>query len=172
MITGRIGSILWETIETIAIALILTLVVRSFIVESFVVKGGSMRPTLQDGERLLVSKFKYRINEPKRGDIIVFRSPVDPGDDLIKRVIAVPGERVEIVDGEVLVDGSSLDEPYARPNVGNFPPHVVPDGRVFVLGDNRPNSEDSRYFGSVTIGSLKGKAVFIWWPLPLAAVLP
>lgn len=169
---SRKGSVIWETIETVAVALVLTLVIRHFVVESFVVRGNSMESTLHDGERLLVSKFSYRLHPPQRGDIIVFRSPVSRGDDLIKRVIATQGERVEIVNGQIYMDGKALDEPYiSRRDLSNLEPQRVPEGKVFVLGDNRPNSEDSRFFGAIELNRIKGKAVVIWWPFAYFSVL-
>lgn len=131
-----------------------------------------MEPTLHDGQRLLVSKFSYRLQSPLRGDIIVFRSPVSRGDDLIKRVIATPGERVEVVNGLVYVNGKALEESYiSRRDLSNLEPQRVPDGKVFVLGDNRPNSEDSRFFGVIAQDKIKGKAVVVWWPFAHFAVL-
>ncbi len=163
--SGPKKSLLWETIETIAVALILTLVIRHFIVESFVVRGSSMEPTLHDGQRLLVSKFSFRFFEPERGDIIIFRSPIDPRDDLIKRVIAVPGEKIEVARGQAYVQGQPLAEPYiSSPDNSMVLPLVVPEGKLFVMGDNRPNSEDSRFFGFIPQTSIKGKAVVVWWP--------
>lgn len=165
-------SVVWETIETIAIALILTVFIRHFVVESYVVKGMSMEPTLHDGERLLVSKFSYRLRPPRPGDIIIFRSPLSPRDDLIKRVIAVGGDRVEVVGGEASVNGKPMDERYiSRPDGTMVPPIRVPYGRMFVMGDNRPNSEDSRVFGPVSTDRVKGKAVLVWWPFSYFAVL-
>lgn len=166
-------SVVREALETVAIALVLTLVIRHFVVESFVVRGSSMEPSLHDGQRLLVSKFVYRFRPPRRGDIIVFRSPVSR-DDLIKRVIGTPGERVEVAAGRVLVDGKELREPYIlrRDFASSLGPQEVPPGKLFVLGDNRPNSEDSRYFGFVSLNAVKGKAVVIWWPFATFAVLP
>lgn len=171
--SGKHKSVLWETIETVAVALILTLVIRHFVIESFVVRGSSMEPTLHDGQRLLVSKFIYRFHPPEQGDIIVFRSPINPRDDLIKRVIAIPGQRVEVVRGRAYVDGEPLDEPYISRSDNTFVmPQRVPEGKVFVLGDNRPNSEDSRFFGFVSERSIKGKAVLVWWPLSTLHVIP
>lgn len=168
----RPNSVIWETIETIAVALVLTLVIRHFVVESFVVRGSSMEPTLHDGQRLLVSKFSYRFGSPRPGDIIVFRSPLNPGDDLIKRVIALEGDTVEVDRGQVRVNGRLKEEPYiANHDISILPPRRVPADRVFVLGDNRPNSEDSRFFGSVPVNMIKGKALVVWWPLPQLAVL-
>lgn len=171
MAIGR-NSVIWETIETIVVALILTLVIRHFVVESFVVRGSSMEPTLHDGQRLLVTKFSYRFGTPRPGDIIVFRSPFNPDDDLIKRVIATEGDTVELVRGDVHVNGSRREEAYiANHDSSILPPRNVPADRIFVLGDNRPNSEDSRFFGSVPVKMIKGKALVVWWPLPQVAVL-
>lgn len=169
----RRRSAIRETVETVAVALVLTLLIRHFVVESFVVRGSSMEPTLHDGERLLVSKFIYRFRLPRAGEIIIFRSPVRERDDLIKRVIAVPGDHVALVDGQVIRNGQPLEEPYiSSPAGGNLPDRVVPEGHVFVLGDNRPNSEDSRYFGFVSLDRLKGKAFLVWWPVAYAGLLP
>ncbi len=165
-------SLVWETLETLAIALVLTLVIRHFVVETFVVRGSSMEPTLHDGQRLLVTKFAYWFSQPQRGDIVIFRSPVSGKDDLVKRVIATPGDRVEIVAGRVYVNGRELEEPYvSRRDPRNLPPLTVPEGKYFVLGDNRPNSEDSRFFGLIPRSALKGKAVVIWWPPATFALL-
>ncbi len=170
--SGSRTSILWETVETIAVALILTLIIRHFVVESFVVRGSSMEPTLHDGERLLISKFTYRFNPPRPGDIIVFRSPINPREDLIKRVIAVEGQRVEIKNGRAIVDGRPKDEPYiAGPDNTYRPPQEIPAGMVFPLGDNRPNSADGREFGPVRRSDVKGKAILIWWPFSRLAVI-
>lgn len=131
-----------------------------------------MEPTLHDGQRLLVTKFTYRFGAPRPGDIIVFRSPFNPDDDLIKRVIATEGDTVELIRGDVHVNGSRREEAYiANHDNSILPPRNVPDKRIFVLGDNRPNSEDSRFFGSVPVKMIKGKALVVWWPLPQVAVL-
>ncbi|MEW6523434.1 MAG: signal peptidase I [Bacillota bacterium] len=155
-----------ETLETVLLALVIALVIRGFVMESFVVQGSSMEPTLLNSERLLVNKITFRLREPQRGDIIVFRYPRSPDRDYIKRVIAVAGETVEIKLGRVYVDGRVLSEPYLlRSGTANFPVTMVPDGHVFVLGDNRGNSDDSRAFGPVPLELIKGKAFFVFWPL-------
>lgn len=167
------ASVFWETIQTIAVALILTLIIRHFVVESFVVRGSSMEPTLHDGERLLVSKFIYRFHPPRPGDIIVFRSPENPREDLIKRVIAVEGQKVEVNHGRAIVNDRPKEEPYiSGPDDTSLAPQEVPRGRIFVLGDNRPNSTDSRRIGTIDRAVVKGKAVLIWWPFAKFAALP
>jgi signal peptidase I len=127
-----------------------------------------MEPTLHSGERLLINKFIYRFTQPKPGDIVVFHPAVRPRDDYIKRVIAVAGQTVEIRDGRVWVDGKPLAEPYlSEATYGQFGPVRIPQGRLFVLGDNRNNSQDSRYpeVGLVPLKSVIGKAALRYWPL-------
>lgn len=166
------GRLLREVAETVLVAVLLALVVRAFVVESFEVQGHSMEPTLHDGERLLVNKFIYRFSDPVRGDIVVFRYPLGTNRDFIKRVIAVPGERVRIEEGRVYVDGRPLEEPYLTRRDGySMPEQEVPAGHLFVLGDNRTNSEDSRIFGFVPMRLLVGKAVVVYWPLEAARIL-
>lgn len=162
---GRAGRLLREFVETVLVAVLLALVVRAFVVESFEVQGHSMEPTLHDGERLLVNKFIYRFADPAPGDIVVFRYPLGTDRDFIKRVIAGPGQRVRIEEGRVFVDGRPLDEPYVLRRDGySMPEREVPPGHLFVLGDNRANSEDSRIFGFVPLHLVVGKAMLVYWP--------
>ncbi len=125
-----------------------------------------MEPTLHDSERLFVNKLVYRFRPPARGDIIVFRYPRSPDRDFIKRVVAIGGETVEIVEGRVLVNGRFLEEEYGTiPDHTHYPRTEVPSGCLFVLGDNRRNSEDSRFFGFVPLENVKGRAFLLYWPL-------
>lgn len=160
-------SALREVVETVVIALLIALAIRHYVVEVFVVDGHSMEPTLRDGERLLVNKFIYRFHPPERGDIVVFRYPYGPGRrDFIKRVIAVAGDRIEARGDVVYVNGQPLDEPYLRfRHTGTFKARVVPPGTIWVMGDNRDNSEDSRAFGEISLQYVKGKAFLRFWPL-------
>jgi len=154
-----------ETAETILIALVLAMFVRAFVVESFIVHGPSMESTLFDRERLLVNKLVYRFVEPRRGDVIVFRYPVDPRRDFVKRVLARGGETIEIRSGKVFVDGEKVNEPYIDDaGTSSMPPTEVLPGQLFVLGDNRNNSEDSRLFGFVPMRYVKGEAFLVYWP--------
>lgn len=157
-----------EAVETVVIALLIALVIRTFVVEVFVVEGGSMEPTLHTGERLLVNKFIFNPwfgRKPQPGDIIVFRYPRQKDRDFIKRVVAVAGDRVEIRHGVVYVNGKPLDEPYLQyRDTGDWAPREVPPDSVWVLGDNRANSEDSRYFGEVPLENIKGLAFLRFWP--------
>ncbi|MBS3938011.1 MAG: signal peptidase I [Peptococcaceae bacterium] len=161
-------SELFEWGKAFALAVILALVIRMFLVEVYVVDGHSMQPTLLHEERVLVNKFTYRIAEPSSLDVIVFRYPKEPWRDFIKRIVAVEGQTVEVREGKVFVNGQALDEPYLQsPTHGVFGPEVVPEGTVFVMGDNRNFSLDSRdvSVGFVPLGNVKGKAMGVFWPL-------
>ncbi|MBI5286715.1 MAG: signal peptidase I [Deltaproteobacteria bacterium] len=190
-----------ETIEAIVIALVLALVIRTFVVQAFKIPSSSMEPTLLVGDHILVSKFSYGIQVPKpamikvfglpvpffstevkpwwgkieRGDVIVFRFPGDRSKDYIKRVIGVDGDVIEIIDKQVHINGKPFQDPYGIhldpiifPNGSgeprdNFGPFTVPAGSVFVMGDNRDRSYDSRYWGVARMGEVKGKAFIIYW---------
>ncbi|MGE5561300.1 MAG: signal peptidase I [Chloroflexota bacterium] len=144
---------------------------RLFVVEPYTVDGRSMRPTLDHGQRLLVSRLAYRDKLPQRGDIIVFRNPHGQGDDYVKRVIGLPGDLVELRLGRVYINGAPLAEPYLGEHPSqDFGPTRVRDDAVFVLGDNRGQSEDSRYFGDVALSAIRGKVVARVWPLTRAGM--
>ncbi|MBW1713771.1 MAG: signal peptidase I [Deltaproteobacteria bacterium] len=178
--------VLWEYAQAIILAFILAMFIRTFVVQAFKIPSGSMLPTLRVGDHILVNKFLYGIKipftdkilipitEPERGDIVVFVYPVDPSKDYIKRVIGLPGDKVEIIDKKVYINGQALNEPYVRfadriilpkgvqPR-DNFGPVIVPPGKIFVMGDNRDQSYDSRFWGFVDINQVKGKAFVIYW---------
>ncbi|RJP38576.1 MAG: signal peptidase I [Desulfobacteraceae bacterium] len=179
-------SRLRENIEAIIIAVILALFIRTFIIQAFKIPSGSMLPTLQIGDHILVNKFIYGVKlpylntnlipvgEPERDAIIVFRYPEEPDKDFIKRVIAVPGDVLEIRNKKVFVNHEPLEHPYAvytdthvipaqvnpRDNLG---PITVPPDSYFVMGDNRDNSYDSRFWGFVDASEIRGKAFIIYW---------
>lgn len=154
-----------DIIEVVVVAFIIAMVIRGLVIETFVVHGPSMEPTLVDGERLLVFKLAYKFGKPKRGDVVVLRYPLDPSRDYIKRVVAVEGDTVELRLGRLYVNGILQEEPYVRyPGLYNMASLVVPQDTVFVMGDHRTDSEDSRFFGPVPVDLLKGKAIFIIWP--------
>jgi signal peptidase I len=164
-----------EWLISIIVAVGLALFIRTFLVEPYMVSGPSMRPTLQNAERLIVNRLVYRIREPQRGEIIVFKYPSDPRRDFIKRVIAVGGDTIEIKDGKTFVNGDQLNETYIKePFHTNYPKVTVPKGFIFVMGDNRNNSEDSRYadVGFVDLSLVKGKAAIVFWPFNAFKVLP
>ncbi|MDQ7844854.1 MAG: signal peptidase I [Armatimonadota bacterium] len=160
-----------ETLDASIFAALLSLLIITFVVQAFYIPSGSMEPTLQVGDRILVGKFTYRFEEIRRGDVIVFHYPLNPGKDFVKRVVGLSGETVELRDGMVLINGTPIRELYPtalaegdRACTSNYGPQKVPRGELFVLGDNRCNSEDSRFFGFVPRSNVVGKALFIYWP--------
>ena len=175
-----------EWAESLLIALILALVIRTFVVQAFKIPSGSMIPTFQVGDRIFVNKFIYgakvpflnmnlpAVRQPKRGDIVVFIAPDTPQKDFIKRLIAVGGEKVQIKDGRIFINGKIVDEPSSVRSVyyynsGDYGKEdqviEVPKDSYFVLGDNSAHSRDSRFWGFVPKKNLLGKAIFIYWPL-------
>lgn len=166
---------LYEWGKAFALAVILALVIRMFLVEVYIVDGNSMQPSLHDRERVLVNKLVYRFHSPEPQDVIVFRYPKEPDRDFIKRVVAVAGQTVEIKNGKVFIDGEPTEEPYLKtPTHGAFGPEEVPANTVFVLGDNRNFSLDSRdpSVGFVPMSQIKGKAMIVFWPLPALKLVP
>ena len=157
-----------DWVVSIVVAVALAMFIRTFIVELYVVDGPSMRPTLESEERLVVNKFIYRFRPPEKGEVLVFQYPRDPSRDFIKRVIATPGDTIEIREGRVLVNDQLLTEDYILEKTrSEYPKSTVPEGRVFVMGDNRNNSEDSRFadVGFVPYDLIKGKALLVFWPI-------
>lgn len=163
-----------EWIVVVVGAVVVALLVKTFLVQAFRIPSESMDPTLQVGDRVLVNKLSYRLHDVNRGDVVVFTRPgnlpegPDQPDDLIKRVVGLPGETVQAKDGKVYVDGRPLDEPYLpagtrTENLEN--PVKVPAGEVLVLGDNRSNSADGRVFGPIPEDTIIGRAFVIVWPL-------
>jgi signal peptidase I len=141
--------------------------VRPFIVEAFWIPSASMVPTLKYGDRVLVNKFIYRFTEPQRGDIIVFKSVEGDGQDLIKRVVGVPGDEIAVRGGTLFVNGEPQKEPYVNkkfPDRSFYAPTTVPKDHVFAMGDNRANSQDSRVFGPVPEQNIEGEAFLRFWP--------
>jgi len=185
-------SVAREYFESICVAVILALFVRTFVVQAFKIPTGSMENNLLIGDHLLVNKFVFAptvtgvegtllpIDPIRRGDILVFKFPEDPERDFIKRVIGLPGETLELRDKKVYVDGKGLDEPYVQflfpfdagsaEDAGavadvrrNYGPVTVPEGHYFMMGDNRDNSQDSRYWGFMPRNYVKGKALFVYF---------
>ncbi len=158
-----------ELFTTVLTALILSLILKSYVVEARLIPSGSMLPTIQLQDRVLVNKFIYRFHPPQRRDIIVFEPPPNTGSnhDYIKRVIGLPGDIIEVRDGRVYVNKKPQDEPYIlEPPRYQYGPVIVPDDALFVMGDNRNNSQDSHYFTSwLKIDKVKGKAFVRYWPL-------
>jgi len=175
-----------ENIEAIIIAIILALIIRTFIVQAFKIPSGSMKPTLLIGDHILVNKFIYgvkipvlgntiiSVNKPVRGDIIVFKYPEEPDKDFIKRVIGIPGDSIIIKNKKIFINNNALNQdygmytdPYIQPvqtsTRDNYGPVTIPDNSYFVMGDNRDNSLDSRFWGFVDEQAIKGKAFIIYW---------
>lgn len=155
-----------DLLEAVIIALALAIVIRYFLFEPFVIPSGSMEPTLQPGDRIIVSKLSYRLSEPQREDIVVFRYPPNPRLVYIKRLVAVGGDTVEIADNRLYINGKPVPEPYLPEGsyMHDFGPVEVPPGNFLVLGDNRNNSEDSRVWGLLPEENVLGKAMLLFWP--------
>ncbi len=152
-----------DILETLVLAVVLYFGINT-ISARVRVDGFSMKPTLQDGEYILVSKLAYKLGHPQRGDIVVFIFPVNPAEDLIKRVIGLPGDTISVQDGVLSINGVTMDEPYINaPPAYNGTWKVSPE-ELFVLGDNRNDSRDSHQWGLLPIGKVIGKAVLIYWP--------
>jgi signal peptidase I len=156
----------WRSIASLALQLaVLCLLIAAFFMRLPEVSGLSMEPHIQSGEFVLINTFAYRLGSPKRGDIVAFRHEGDDREVFIKRVVGVPGDRIRIDRGRVYTGGTPLEEPYVKePDDRSFGEVVVPANSVYVLGDNRANSEDSRFFGAVGDDRLIGRAIAGVWP--------
>lgn len=156
----------WRPIANLALQLaVLAALIAAFFIRLPQVSGLSMEPHIRSGEYVLINTFAYRFGPPHRGDIVAFRHDSDTRALFIKRVIGLPGDRIRIDGGRVFVDGAKLDEPYVlHPDDRSFGEIVIPDGDIYVLGDNRAESEDSRAFGPVSDASLVGRAIAGIWP--------
>jgi signal peptidase I len=181
----------WEYTKAIITALILALIIRTFCIQAFKIPSGSMIPTLLVGDHLLVNKIIYGtpvdipftditvfympgFGKPQKGDIIVFKSPEDPRRDFIKRVVAVGGDTIQMIDKKLYINGKYVNEPFVQYTdhsirLGRneprdyFGPYLVPKDKLFMMGDNRDNSSDSRFWGYVDIKQVKGKALIMYW---------
>ena len=163
---------LWDVVSTVLMALLITLVINTYIAQATTIDGPSMQPNLYYDYRVMVEKVTYHlIHGPRRGDVAVFDIPGEE-TSLIKRVVALPGETIEVRDGHTYIDGERIEEPWVQ-NFGgpDCPPTVIPPLHVFVMGDNRPSSRDSRAFGPVHVDQIVGRAVFIYWPPGQVGVL-
>ena len=160
----------FDILETLILAVLLFLGINT-VSARVRVDGFSMRPTLEDGEFVLVNKLAYRFGEHQRGDIIVFHFPMDPEQELIKRVIGLPGDSVSIQNGQVIVNGVPTNEPYIAATPRYSGDWQVPVGQLFVLGDNRNDSSDSHSWGLLPVENVVGKAVLIYWPPQMWAVI-
>jgi len=162
----------FDWVVVVGVALLVAILVRTFLLAHFVVEGKSMMSTLHENDRVFVNKMSYRLHDPNRGDVVVLHEITGASQrDLIKRVIGLPGEEIEMEDCVVRIDDQVLQEPYLDPTIvtpgncgENFEPRTVPDGHVFVMGDNRPGSQDSRSLGFISYDDLVGRAFVVFWP--------
>ena len=180
-----LGGFFLDIIETVVIALSIFLIVYLFVASPHQVNGQSMMPNFQSGEFVLSDKVSYRFNNPKRGDIVVFHAPEaancpkGTGCDFIKRVLGLPGETVEVYDNAIWINGQKLEEPYIPADYETMPGLATKGKSIylgpneyFVSGDNRPYSSDSRAWGAITKNDIVGKALFRYWPLKSAGLIP
>ncbi|MBD3109464.1 signal peptidase I [Bacillus sp. AGMB 02131] len=177
--TTKKKSELWEWIKALLIAVALAVIIRFFLIAPIVVDGYSMMPTLHDQDRMIVNKISYTFSDPERFDIVVFHAP--EGKDYIKRIIGLPGDTVEYIDDVLYINGEPIDEPYLDeykeqvfdgPLTDSFTlldipdgQETVPEGYLFVMGDNRRNSKDSRHIGFVSMDKVVGKTSIVYWPI-------
>lgn len=190
---GNLSRLLKELLTIVIIAFLIAIVAQSFVVKAFVIPSSSMLPTLEIGDKVLVDRISYSFRDPRRGEIIVFRYPpgangalntTNPlywpfervgetlrlanrmeGPPFVKRVIAIGGDSVEIIEGKVFVNDKVITEEYAVADDYNMTKRTIPNGELFCMGDNRANSMDSRYWGTIPRRAIIGKACLIWWPL-------
>jgi signal peptidase I len=163
---GALGMVI-EVVVIVAAAFVIALLVQWLLVKPFTIHQISMEPTLIEGDRVLISRLTYHFRDPESGDVVVFDSPINENEDLVKRVVAVAGDEVAIKDGALYVNGVAQEEPYLLEQdfEGYEPGLVVPEGQAYVLGDNRNNSGDSRIFGPIAVDSIIGNAFVIYWPI-------
>ncbi|MBI3925011.1 MAG: signal peptidase I [Armatimonadetes bacterium] len=155
-----------ETLDSVVVAGVAALLLITFVVRSFYIPSASMVPTLRIQDYVLVNELIYRVSSPMRGDIVVFRPPHDPARDYIKRVVGIEGDVLEVKEGRLFRNSVPIDEPYTyEPEIlGDQEPVRVPAGRLFVMGDNRNNSSDSRVWGFLPVNRVVGRASLIFWP--------
>lgn len=170
-IVRKIGSF----VLVIALIVLASFLLRTFVFQAYQIPSGSMENTIDTGDMVFSEKLTYYGSDPQQGEIVTFADPEVPSRTLIKRVIATGGQTVNLQDGHVYVDGVQLDEPYTE-GKPSYPletaygtsityPYTVPEGEIWVMGDNRTNSQDSRYFGSVPVSNVTGHAIFTYWPI-------
>ena len=169
----KIGTIFLDVVETVVIALAIFVIIYLFLFQPHQVRGSSMLSNFHDNEYLLTDKISYRLNTPKRGDVIIFKAPKNEEYDYIKRIVGLPGEKISINENnQIVIDNQIFDEPYLDPGIKTFPgvfleagkTVTVPENQYFTLGDNRPHSSDSRDWGFVPKENIIGKAWLRYWP--------
>jgi signal peptidase I len=167
-----LGSVLRCCLQTVVITAALFFLITNFAAQGFAISGSCMEPNLHTGERVLGDKLSYRLTSPSRGDIVVFRYPVDPNRTYVKRVIGLPGETIEVRAGQVYINHKQLREPYVvRTPHGDYGPETIKPGKLFVMGDYRDQSNDSRVWGELPVENIKAKAWVRYWPPTRAQVM-
>lgn len=168
----KIGGFVREFLESILIAAVITAFIFIFIGRPFWIPSESMQPTLNPHDRVIAVKLGYFFQAPRRGDIVCFYYPVDPKQVFVKRLIGLPGDTVEVRNGLAIVNGVPLNEPYVKfPGGPDWGPKKVPEGQYFMLGDNRANSGDSRFWGFLPRKNFIGRAMLRFWPLNQAGII-
>ncbi|MBU0493866.1 MAG: signal peptidase I [Chloroflexi bacterium] len=168
-----IRQVLWDLATTVVPALLIALFINVYVAEAVVIDDGpSMQPNLYRGDQMMAEKVSYRFHPPQRGDVVIVTRPANEVS-LVKRVVALPGETVTVRAGHTFIDDQPIDEPWVTHFGGpGYPPTLVPPDHVFVLGDNRANSRDSRAIGPVPISTLKGRVWLVYWPPDQIKLLP
>ncbi len=177
-VLGAAGLFILELVKIVVLAGVTIFLVRNFLFKPFYVKGASMEPNFQEKEYLIIDELSYRLRDPARGDVIVFRPPENPQEYFLKRIIGLPGEHVKVAEGRVIIynedhpEGVVLNESYLPPNLLTFGESnkILASDEFFLLGDNRPNSFDSRRFGSIQRDAIVGRAWLRGWPFDRAQV--
>ena len=176
----RAVAAIFDFLQSIVVVMAIMVMVYLFVMSPQEIKGASMEPSFIDGEYILTNKILYKIKDPKRGDVVIFKSPGNPDIDYIKRIIGLPGDTVMLRNDTMYVNGTEVEEPYLSPGITIFGGSyldenqeiVVPEGEYFVMGDNRPHSADSREFGTIPKEDFIGKAILRYWPFSKLGVVP
>ena len=164
---------LWELVRVVLISVLIVLPIRTYIAQPFIVSGDSMLPNFHNGEYLIIDELTYQFREPKRGEVVVFRFPLNASDFFIKRIIGLSGETIEIKNGQLSVNGTILPEDYLPKNIETAPEVRITLGQnqYFVLGDNREHSSDSRSWGALEKSKIMGRALLRLWPVAKAGMV-
>lgn len=175
-----IGSHILEFFQTLVVFAAIAAAIYLFIAQPHRVSGLSMFPNFHNGDYIITDKLTYKLGEPKRGDIVVFKNPRNEGEDFIKRIMGLPQDKVEVRNGHIYINGSLLNEPYLKPDIITTPgsylqegqPKTVSEGHFLVMGDNRGNSSDSREWGEITKAEIIGKVFVRYWPQDSIGLYP
>ena len=163
----RKENAIWEFIKVIVVSLAIVLPVRIYIAQPFIVSGASMEPNFYNGEYLIIDELTYEFRPPERGEVVVFRYPLNPSEFFIKRIVGLPKETVEVKSGKISINGVAFEEPYIENSPETLPDIkiMLDEGEYFVLGDNRPHSSDSRFWGALPKEKIMGRAFLRLWPI-------